>query len=83
MTFKFNEMHHGYIGLIFLICGFIFMKGWLFAVAIIILADEAYQIINDDQYGGPIHKLYVATLYKIPWIKKFNIWVDRLLGKEI
>ena len=76
MTFNFKGFHHGYLGVAFLIAGFIFWQGWMFAVAVILLADELYQIIHDDQYGGPIHKLYIATLYKIEWVKNFNIWLD-------
>jgi len=86
LTFNFKEWHHGYLGIILLIIAFaVKLKAWLkyllIFLAIVLLIDEVIQIVTDNQYGGILHNIYIATLYKIPFIKQFNIWLDGLFGK--
>ena len=79
MEFKWNQWHHGYLGFILILMDICwFQSGWLFWVAIVLVLDEISQIIWFGQYGGLLHWLYIKTLYKIPIIKKFNIWMDGL-----
>jgi len=76
-----NGIHHGYIGILLLIIAAVFKINWLLIISVVLIIDELIQMITKNQYGGFIHWLYVNTLYKIPLIKKINIWFDKLLGK--
>jgi len=97
MTFG-KGYHHGYTGVLLIILGaymrfylepgviwwiittkwgtYILVSGWLLVI------DEAVQTATNRQYGGAVHWVYVNTLYKIPWVKRFNIWMDSLFGKK-
>lgn len=74
--------NHGYLGLALLALGIWLGSWWFLVPGIILVVDEISQIIMKDQYGGLLHWIYVNTLYKIPLIQKFNIWLDGLFGKD-
>lgn len=84
MDSKWKQWHHGYLGFILLLVSALFkdkkVKRILIILGAIILIDEVYQWIVDDQYAGLLHWLYVNTLYKIDFIKDFNILLDKLFG---
>jgi len=75
--------NHGYLGIALVVLGYFIEWYWLVFVGAIIVVDEVIQIVTGRQYGGLLHTLYVNTLYKIPIVKKFNIWMDKLFGKEL
>ena len=91
MTFDWRKPHHGYLGVLMLGGGLYlyFYTPWtktgsaLMAFSVILIGDEFYQVFHNDQFGGPIHKLYIATLYQISWIKSFDTWFNKLISKEI
>ena len=85
MKSKWNEWHHGYLGLLLLLINSLFkdrkVRIWIYIIAGIIIGDEAYQWIVDDQSAGILHWIYVNTLYQIPFVEEFNIWLDGVFGK--
>ena len=84
--FKYNEVNHGYWGILAIGISYfleiLWLKYLLIFFGIILVIDEIIQIILKRQHGGFIHNIYIMSLYKIPLIKKFNIWVDKILGKK-
>jgi hypothetical protein len=43
---------------------------------VVLVLDELGQIFIYGQDKGPIHWLYIQTLYRIPWVRKFNLKVE-------
>jgi len=74
--------HHGYLGIGFLIAYVIFWKWWLFLIGGILVLDELSQVFIFGQYKGVLHWIYIKTFYKINIIKKFNLFLDNLFGKN-
>jgi len=78
---------HGYLGVIMMVAGYYIQLKWklcgriLFAIGAVLAVDEVYQIVSGNQYGGLVHWLYIKTLYRVEWIKEFNIWLDGVFGK--
>jgi len=77
-----KEWHHGYIGIVGLFFGILYLQYWLIFLSIVLIIDEIIQILTDNQYGGILHIIYIKTIYKISLIKKINLWLDKLFGKE-
>jgi hypothetical protein len=90
----FVGFHHFYIGILFLLTGFIILitgskteRRRKIALAImflglVIATDDTiqhYKQYIDPTYRSPLHILYGATLYKIPLIRSLNTWFDNLL----
>ena len=75
--------HHGYLGFALWLLGL--MANWpiVSIIGFLIMFDELLQILTNNQYGGILHKIYVKTLYKIKFIRRFNEWLDRKFGKDI
>lgn len=72
--------NHGYLGAVLIFVGVYFNLVWLIILGLTIVVDELYQIISKNQYGGILHWLYIKTLYKIPFVKRFGEWMDKLFG---
>jgi len=81
---KLRETHHGYYALPLLIAGTVMQWPWLQWVAIGLLLDDAcehtVQLANPDVHFSPLLWLYGATLYKVPWVRRLNAWLDRRLS---
>ena len=79
--FKWNEWNHEYLGWLGLIISIFWFNPWLFWISVILTVDGIIQLFV-GQYSGLLHWLYVNTLYKMEWVKKFNVWLDNLFGKK-
>jgi len=87
-------IHHGYIGLLLMLTGFIltvFTKVplWIcIGIAVIgftILADDFRQHAiqrSRPEYRSPLNRWYGRTLYRIKLVRVVNEWVDKLLGRK-
>lgn len=74
--------HHGYLGALLVVIGIYFEIWWLITIGLVIVIDELYQVATKKQYSGPLHWLYVNTLYKLEIVKKINALFDKLFGKK-
>jgi len=86
------EAHHFYWGWLLLLIFFVlifveWIPVWFLIVGFylsgIMVIDDIIQHIRqrkDKTYRSPLHKLYGKYLYKIGWIRKLNVWVDKLFG---
>jgi len=89
MLHRFNpkEWNHGYTGLLFIVSAFMFfdfLSCWFMIFSffgILLIVDEILQMFVFGQNNGPIHHLYIRTLYKFAWVRRFNNWMDKLMGK--
>ena len=88
--FNWREWNHEFLGWLLLIVGAVlyFFTSWTvtgsacLSIGFILTVDGLYQLWK-GQDKGVLHELYISTIYKWEWVKKFNLWLDRLFGKEI
>jgi len=79
MDFKFNQWHHGYLGLILLILNILFWHSiTIYIISGIIIIDEIMQIFIFGQYSGLLHYLYSFIYHKFEIVRKINKWFDNL-----
>lgn len=87
MNSEFKGIHHGFIGIVLMFVGFIlvFISPAVGTIAVVL----GLWIFMDDflfhgfGYESFIHGLYIKYLYRFEWVKRVNIWFDKLFGKNI
>ena len=95
MALNLREWHHGYLGLILIGLGaalwyalpwpwclvavpFFVFGGWF-------AGDDTYQHYRqqkDPDYRSSLHRWFARELYPHPVVRKLNLWLDRIVGKE-
>ena len=86
--FQWKEWNHEYLGWLMLGTGlplYFFTEmtktgSALIAFGTLITIDGIYQLYA-GQDKGPMHTLYIRTVYKWGWVKSFNDFMDKLFGK--
>jgi len=77
---RINAWHHAHIGVALALLGLAF--GWpvLAWLGVGVLADDAVahsvQRWLRPDFQGPLHRLYGLTLWRIPWVRRLNQWLD-------
>ena len=88
LNFKWNDLNHGYYGLLLIIFWCVFDFNWMWhgadwywmvlIVGLILVIDEMFQL-KYGQHSGPVHWLYINTLYRIKWVKELDDFLNRAL----
>ena len=91
--FWFPFFHHLYLGILFIIIGFIIMAienispiiGFVIIIlGIIMVIDDAFQHLIqsccDDEYHSPLHRYYDWIYSRSKIIRELNKWADKLFG---
>lgn len=79
----FNEWHHGYLGLLLAVAGW--LTGWvpLGAIGALLALDDAWQhgvqrFAKRPWYRSPVNRAH-SLLYRIPLVARLNRWLDTRL----
>lgn len=75
IDFNYKDWNHGYLGIALLIAYIFYPSLWLLWPGIILVVDEIIQMFI-GQYNGLIHWIYIHTLYKFEWVRKFDTWFN-------
>ena len=82
MTFTFREWHHGYLGLLLVLLGVWLHASWLTVLGAVVVLDDTVQHIVETTmhrpWRSPLHRLYAATLWRLPLVQRLNRWLDGL-----
>lgn len=71
-----TEWHHGYLGLTMLGAGLVLGVAWLWIPGAYLALDDAAQHFLG--WPSPAKWAYLHTLWRIPAVRQFNAWLDRL-----
>lgn len=80
---RWRELHHGYLGVLLLVAGLLLEHPWAMGIGALLLADDAFQHwvqLLRPLYRSPLHRLYGATLYRVPCIRTLNQRLDAWLA---
>jgi hypothetical protein len=84
---RLREMHHGYLGWLAALVGWL-IGGWgfvLFALGVVAWGDDTYQHwrqLRETAYLSPLHRAYGWVYERVGWVRALNAWLDGLLGKK-
>lgn len=84
-------VHHFYLGVLFLLVAFVLLvfvghktEGDLFfMIGLVIVIDDYYQHrrqLVEPSYRSPLNRLFVATLWRIGFVRRLTGIVDRIFG---
>jgi len=81
LNFK-KGIHHLYIGIAFIIYGYVASNILAYLFGVWLFLDDLYQHrrqVREPKYHSPIHRLY-SPFYNISWIRWLNVKADKLFG---